>query len=129
MSCHFFSMFCWHRNMCDPMEAVMLPFTFFLLLSSKNKHSASRVSLVVMNLPANARDVIDAGSILGSGTSPGGGHGNPLQYSCLENSMDRGAWWATVHGVTKSQIQLKRLTMHCKNKYFLKSYMKTGLRW
>ena len=56
----------------------MLPFKFFLLLSSKNKHSASQVSLVVMNLPANTRDVIDAGSIPGSGTSPGGGHGNPL---------------------------------------------------
>ena len=45
----------------------------------------------------------DAGSIPGLGRSPGEGNGNPLQYSCLENSMDRGAWWATVHGVTKSQ--------------------------
>ena len=54
----------------------------------------------VKNLLANAGD---AGSILGSGRSPGGGHGNPLQYSCLENPMDRGAWWATVHGVPKSQ--------------------------
>jgi len=49
-------------------------------------------------LPANAGD---PGSILGSGRSPEGGNGNPLQYSCLENSMDRGAWEATVHGVTK----------------------------
>ena len=48
----------------------------------------------------------DLGSILGSGRSPGEGNGNPLQYSCLENSMDRGAWWATVHGVTKSWTQL-----------------------
>jgi len=55
---------------------------------------------VVKNPPANAGD---AGSIPGSGRSPGGGNGNPLQYSCLENSMDRGAWQATVHGVTKSQ--------------------------
>ena len=93
--------------MCDPMEAVMLPFKFFLLLLSKTKHSASQVSLVVMNLPANTRDVIDAGSIPGSGKSAGEGNGNSLQYSCLENSMDRGAWRATVHGVTKSQIQLK----------------------
>ena len=54
----------------------------------------------VKNLLANAGD---AGSILGSGRSPGGGHGNLLQYSCLENPMDRGAWWATVHGVPKSQ--------------------------
>ena len=48
----------------------------------------------------------DQGSIPGSGRSPGAGNGNPLQYSCLENPMDRGAWWATVHGVAKSQIQL-----------------------
>ena len=46
------------------------------------------------------------------GRFPGGGNGNPLQYSCLENSMDRGAWWATVHRVTKSQTRLKRLNMH-----------------
>ena len=52
------------------------------------------------------------GSIPESPRSPGGRHGNPLQYSCLENPMDRGAWWATAHGVTKSQIQLKRLSMH-----------------
>ena len=54
-------------------------------------------------LPASAGDV---GPISGLGRSPGGGDGNPLQDSCLENSMDRGAWWATVHGVTKSQTQL-----------------------
>ena len=50
----------------------------------------------------NAGDVIDMGSITGSGRSPGGGHGNPLQYSSLENPMDRRAWWTTVHRVTKS---------------------------
>ena len=61
------------------------------------------VALVVNSLLANAGDFRDAGSIPGSGRSPGGGHGNPLQYSCLENSMDRGAWQATDHGVTKSQ--------------------------
>ena len=65
----------------------------------------SQVPLVVRNLPANAEDVRDAGSILGSGRSPGGGHGNPLQYSCLENPMDRGAWWATVHGVAESATE------------------------
>ena len=48
----------------------------------------------------------DPGLIPGSGRSPGEGNGNPLQYSCLENSLDRGAWWATVHGVAKSQTQL-----------------------
>ena len=58
---------------------------------------------VVKNLPANAGDARDTSLIPGSGRSPGGGHGNPLQYSRLENPMDRGAWWATVHGVTKSQ--------------------------
>ena len=57
-------------------------------------------------------------SIPGSGTSPGGGHDNPLQNSSLENAMDRGAWWATVHGVTKSQTGLKRLSMHSRTHYF-----------
>ena len=60
---------------------------------------------VMKNLPA-AGYAGDSGSIPGSGRSPGGGNGNPPQYSCLENPMDRGGWWATVHGVTKSQTQL-----------------------
>ena len=64
------------------------------------------------NLPADAGDIRDKSSIPGSGRSPGGGHGNPLQYSCLENPMDRGAWQATVHGVTKSWTRLKELSMH-----------------
>ena len=58
-------------------------------------------SAVVKNPPANARDKRDVGFISGSGRSLGEGNGNLLQYSCLENSMDRGAWWATVHGVEK----------------------------
>ena len=58
---------------------------------------------MVTNPPANAGD---GGSILGSGRSLGVGNGNPLQYSCLGNAMDRGAWWATVHGVARNQIQL-----------------------
>ena len=61
---------------------------------------------LVKNLPATAGDVRSEDLILGSGRTPGEENGNPLQYSCLENPMDRGAWWATVHGVTKSQIQL-----------------------
>ena len=61
---------------------------------------ASQVVLMVKNLPANAGDVRDVGSIPGSGRSPGGGHGNPLQYSCLENPMDRGTWQAIGCGVT-----------------------------
>ena len=62
---------------------------------------------VVKNLPAKAADSGDVGSIPGLGRSPGGGNGNPHQFSCLKNFMDRGAWRATVHRVTKSQIQLK----------------------
>ena len=60
------------------------------------------MELVVKNLPANAGDIRDAGTIPGSGRSSGGGHGNPLQYSCLENPMHRGAWHATFHRVLKS---------------------------
>jgi len=60
---------------------------------------------VVKNPSAKAGDVRHVDSIPGSGRSPGERHGNPLQYSCLENPTDRGAWWATVHGVTKSWIQ------------------------
>ena len=59
--------------------------------------------LVVKNPPAKAGDIRDIDSIPGSGRSPGGGHGNQLQYSCLENPMDRGAWQAMVHKVAKSQ--------------------------
>ena len=62
--------------------------------------------------PGSAGDRRDAGSILAAGRSPGGEHDNPPQYSCLENPMDRGAWWATVHGVTKGQTQLKGLSKH-----------------
>ena len=54
---------------------------------------------------ASACNAADLGSIPGSGRSPGEGNGNPLQYSCLENPMDRGAWWATVHGVTKRPLK------------------------
>ena len=60
------------------------------------------MALVVKNLSANAGDTRDTGLILGLGRSPGEKHGNPPQYACLENPMDRGAWWATVHMVSKS---------------------------
>ena len=59
---------------------------------------------------ASACSVGDPGLICGLGRSPGEGNGNPLQYSCLENSMDGGAWWATVHGVAKSRTQLRDFT-------------------
>ena len=71
----------------------------------------SQVALVVKRPSASAGDVRDMGSIPGLGRFPGGGHSNPLQYSCLENPVDRGAWQAIVHRVTKSQIPLKWLSM------------------
>ena len=65
--------------------------------------------IVIKNPPVDAGDTRDAGSIPESGRSPGGGRGSPLQYSCLENPMDRGAWRATVHGVAESQTRLSDL--------------------
>ena len=73
----------------------------FLSVLSLVKYVVLKVTLVVKNLPANA------GSILGLGRSPGGGNGNPLQYSCPENPTKRGTWLATVLRVAKSQTQLK----------------------
>ena len=71
-------------------------------------HVILQGALVVKKLPANAGDIRDAGSIPGLGRTPGGGHGNPLQYCCLENPMERGAWWTIVHRVTESQTQLRQ---------------------
>ena len=93
-------------------EFVSLYPCFFLFFGSKIHTTTSQVALVVKNLPANTGDVRDVGLIPGSGRSLGGGQGNPLQYSWLENPMDRGAWQTTVHGVAKSQTQLKRLSTH-----------------
>ena len=73
--------------------------------------------LVVKNPPANPGDVRDVGSIPGSGRSPGGGNGKPLRYSCLENPMDRGTWWATVPRVTNSWMWLKWLRTHVRSGY------------
>ena len=75
---------------------------------------ASQLVLVAKNLSANANEgyLRDGGWIPRSWRSPGGGHGNPLQYSCLENPMDRGSYWTMIHRVEKSQTQLKRLSMH-----------------
>ena len=70
------------------------------------------MTLVVKNPPASAGDIKDVGLIPGSGRSPGGGHGNSLQYSCLENPMDRGAWQATILWVAKSPTRLKQLSMY-----------------
>ena len=73
---------------------------------------ASQVALVLKNPSANEGDIRDTGLIPGLGRSPGGGQGNPLQYSCLENPMDRGAWLARIHRVAKNETQLKGLSMY-----------------
>ena len=77
------------------------------LIFKVDMYGTSQVVLVVKNLSANARDIRDTGLIHGLRRSPGGGHGNPLQYSCLENPVDRGAWKATVHGVAESWTRMK----------------------
>ena len=73
---------------------------------------------MLKNLPANAGDAKDLGLIPGSGRSPGGGHDNPLQYSCLGNPMDRGAWGAIVHRVSKRWTRLKRLSTPAQTSYW-----------
>ena len=83
---------------------------------------SSRVALEVKNSPANAGDVKEAGSIPRSGRSPREGNGNPLQYTWLKNPMDRGARWATVHGVTKNRTQLKWLSTQF-NLYLIFTYV------
>ena len=78
-------------------------------MSNKQIAGASHLALVVKNPSANEGE---ANSVPGLGRCPGGGNGNPLQYSCLENPMDRGALHTTVHGVAKSQTRLKQLSTH-----------------
>ena len=82
-------------------------------LPLERENQVSQVTLVVKNMPANAGDIRGAGSTPGLGRSPGGGHGNPLQYCHLENPIGRGIWWATVHKVTESRTQMSSLScMH-----------------
>ena len=84
---------------------------------------------MVKNLPVNAGDIRDMGSIPGPGRSSGGGYGNPLQHSCLKNPMDRGARWATVHRVTKSRTQLQQLSMRgCIGRIYLSARVRAGCR-
>ena len=83
---------------------------------------APQVVLVVKNLPFNAQDLKDAGSILGLGRSPGEGNGNPLQYSCLENPMDRGTWRATVRRVATNRTWLIWLHMHTQESTWRESH-------
>ena len=80
-------------------------------IKAKINKWASQVALLVKNLLAKAEDIRDEGSIPELGSYPGEGHGNPFQYSCLESSMAREAWWATVHRVAKSQTQLELLSL------------------
>ena len=83
-----------------------LPHCRWIFYHLSHQGRASQVVLVVKNPPANEGAARDTGSISSSGRSPGEGHGNSLQYSCLENLMDRGTWWATVHAVAKSWTRL-----------------------
>ena len=86
--------------------------TEWVLTGLSKDVEASQVVLILKNPPANTGDVRDSSSVPGSGRSLGRGHGCLLQYSCLENPMDRGTWQATVHRVAKSQTQLKQLSTH-----------------
>ena len=88
------------------MIGALIPFTFKVIADMYVLIMGFTGGAVVKNLSANEGDARDVGLILGSGRPPGVGHGNPLQYSCLENFMDREAWWVTVHGVAKSRAQL-----------------------
>ena len=97
-----------HFKCTDPLLPTASSGNVTLILHSiKPRHGASRVVLVVKNGPFHAGDT---GLLSRSGRSPGEGHGNPRQCSCLEHPMDRGAWWATVHGVARSRTRLKRLS-------------------
>ena len=84
---------------------------------------------VVKSLPMNAGDIRDVSSVPGWGRSPGGGHGNPLQYSCLESPMDRGAWWATLHRVAESRTQLKWLNTHAHTEAQNQKWLSPQTRW
>ena len=91
-------------SLCTPLQLTNLKFVYSFFKEP--------VKVVIKNPPPNAGDVRNFVSIPVWGRYPGGGHGNPLQYSCLENTMDTGAWWATGHGIAKSPAWLKRLSTH-----------------
>ena len=106
-------------------------YTYSSITSSYSRNWTSQVALVVKNLLANARDIRDVVSIPGWERSPGVGHSNPLQYSCLENPMDRGTWRACRYGCNKSEMTEttqhtpQKPRQHCKALYFNK-FEKTG---
>ena len=91
---------------CRPLRAFQIIFLKWICLIT----GASQVALVGKNLPAKAGNIRSMGSTPRLGRSPGGGHGNPLKYSCLENPMDRGAWQVTLHRITKSWTRLSTRT-------------------
>ena len=93
------------------------------IIGTGSERRASQVALVVKNPPANLEDIRYEVSVPESKRFPGGGNDNPLQYSCLENPMDRGAWWDMVRGVTKSWTRLKHLNTHTERRNdFLRSH-------
>ena len=111
--------------MCEMYDFLKTPISAFLILSwipdtwtFPDKLGSIKLLLGFpggtsgKNTPAHAGDIRDSGLIPGWGRSPGRGHGNPLQYFCLENPMNRGAWWTMVHKIPKSQTRLKWLSMH-----------------
>ena len=106
--------FLWGGSSVKPYYYPYLPMCYLVfrknlqLVWGQRVFGASQLALVVKNLPVSAGDLRDAGLIPGSGRSPGGGHGNPLQCPCLENLIDRGAWQTTVHGVAKHQTWLSK---------------------
>ena len=103
----------------DPFFLLNLTSVSSLLLSKLHVRGFPSCASV-KNLPANAGDTRDMGLIPESGRSPGEGHGNPSQYSCLENPMDRGAWQGTVHGAAKSRTRVKQLSTRAQTACVLK---------
>ena len=136
---HIWALFTLNHNICIFAFFISSYFLIFLVFSDSNFFFLFDPLVVCVwiskyvwmpqfsfYLP-NRGDIRDAGSILGSGRSPEGENGNPLQYSCLENPMDRGTWWSTVHGVAKSQTQLQWLSMHCFTSSFTPKWLEKVL--
>ena len=115
----------------EPPSSHLLPMrpSSQIYVQENERNKSSHVALVVKNPPANGGDSRDTGSIPALGRSPGEGNGDPLQYSCLGNPVDRGIWQSTVHGVTKSWAQLSTCThthtQKLKSTYLMRSELLT----